>query len=43
MLLLTFKFEMSDKLIVWNVAPVRYPTVGRESKVPQMPMKVILL
>ena len=42
-LLSTFKFELSDKPIVWNVASVRYPTVGRESNVPQMPMKVSLL
>ncbi|EPS94486.1 hypothetical protein FOMPIDRAFT_40741 [Fomitopsis schrenkii] len=40
----TFKFDMAnDKPIVWNVASVRYPTVGRESNAPEMPMKVSML
>ncbi|KAI0359045.1 cytochrome P450 [Trametes cingulata] len=38
-----FKFEPTDKPIVWNFAAVQYPTVGRESAVPEMPLKVSLL
>ncbi|KAI0823100.1 cytochrome P450 [Trametes gibbosa] len=38
-----FKFEPTDKPIAWNYAAVQYPTVGRESNVPQMPLKVTLL
>ena len=42
-LLTNFKFEPSDKPIVWNNAGVAYPSVGRESKKPEMPLKVALL
>ncbi|KAI0733510.1 cytochrome P450 monooxygenase [Fomitopsis betulina] len=43
-LLSTFKFEMAtDKHIFWNVTSVQYPTVGKESNVPEMPMKVSML
>ncbi|KZT72982.1 cytochrome P450 [Daedalea quercina L-15889] len=42
-MLSTFKFELTDKPVVWNVASVRYPTVGTESTYAEMPMKVSLL
>ena len=41
-LLSKFTFEMSDKEILWNVGSVWYPTVGRESNVPELPLKVSL-
>ncbi|KAH9928315.1 cytochrome P450 monooxygenase [Fomitopsis serialis] len=41
-LLSTFKFELTDKPVVWNVASVRYPTVGTGSNYAEMPMKVSL-
>ncbi|OBZ67636.1 Docosahexaenoic acid omega-hydroxylase CYP4F3 [Grifola frondosa] len=40
LLIASFTFELSDKPIVWNLAGVRYPTVGKDSKKPQMPLKV---
>ncbi|TFY56716.1 hypothetical protein EVJ58_g7467 [Rhodofomes roseus] len=39
-LLSKFTFEPSDKPIVWNVASVWYPTVGRKSNTPELPLKV---
>ncbi len=42
-LLKSFRFSPSNKEIVWNLSPVKYPTVGRESSRPSMPMKVELL
>ena len=39
-LLTCFTFNLTDKPIVWNVAAVRYPTVGYESTKPEMPLKV---
>ncbi|KAL6306612.1 hypothetical protein BKA93DRAFT_824125 [Sparassis latifolia] len=42
-LLPKFTFELTHKPIVWNMAGVRYPTVGRESIKPEMPLKVGLL
>lgn len=39
-LLASFTFELTEEPIVWNVAAVRYPTVGRESNQAEMPMKV---
>ena len=39
-LLSKFTFEMSDKEILWNVGSVWYPTVGRESNIPELPLKV---
>ncbi|KAJ3488906.1 hypothetical protein NLI96_g2507 [Meripilus lineatus] len=42
-LLSSFKFSLSDQDIVWNLAPAKYPTVGRISIKPSMPMKVELL
>ncbi|KAI0927616.1 hypothetical protein AcV5_008103 [Taiwanofungus camphoratus] len=42
-LLSTFTFELTEKPIVWNVAGIWYPTVGKESNEPQMPLKVAML
>ncbi|PCH42156.1 cytochrome P450 [Wolfiporia cocos MD-104 SS10] len=42
-LIRAFKFEPSGKPIVWNVALVRYPTVGTESNVAELPIKVGLI
>ncbi|KAI0651533.1 cytochrome P450 [Trametes meyenii] len=42
-LLQYFKFEPTDKTIAWNFAAVQYPTVGKESPIPQLPLKVSLL
>ena len=39
MLLANFKFELTDKDIVWNHAGVAFPTVGKSGK-PEMPLKV---
>lgn len=37
-------FEFSEpangKDVVWNLAGVRYPTVGKDSKIAEFPMKV---
>ena len=38
-LLANFKFELTDKDIVWNHAGVAFPTVGKSGK-PEMPLKV---
>ncbi|OBZ67681.1 hypothetical protein A0H81_12357 [Grifola frondosa] len=40
LLLSRFAFSLSDKPIVWNLAPVRYPTVGKDSTKPEMWLKV---
>lgn len=42
-LLGSFKFSMSDKEIVWNLAGAKYPTVGKASMKPSMPMRIELL
>ncbi|KAJ3488875.1 hypothetical protein NLI96_g2508 [Meripilus lineatus] len=42
-LIATFKFSLSDQDIVWNLAGAKYPTVGKTSTKPSMPMKVELL
>ncbi|KAJ3474380.1 hypothetical protein NLI96_g12493 [Meripilus lineatus] len=42
-LLGSFKFSFSDKEVVWNLAPAKYPTVGKTSMKPSMPLKVELL
>ncbi|KAI0327596.1 cytochrome P450 [Cubamyces sp. BRFM 1775] len=42
-LLSTFKFELSDKNVHWNLAGVMYPSVDREGNHPELPMKVTLL
>ena len=39
-LVANFMFELGSKEIVWNNAGVAYPTVGKESKTPEMPLKV---
>ena len=43
LLLSNFKFDLSDKPIVWNNAGVAYPTVGRDSRKPEMPLKVSVI
>ncbi|CCM01086.1 uncharacterized protein FIBRA_03134 [Fibroporia radiculosa] len=42
-LLSTFRFEESDKPVIWNVGAVWYPTVGSESNVSELRLKVSLL
>ncbi|CCL98383.1 uncharacterized protein FIBRA_00378 [Fibroporia radiculosa] len=42
-LLSTFRFEETDKPVMWNVGGIWYPTVGPESNVPELPLKVSLL
>ena len=42
-LLSTFRFEETNKPVVWNVGAVWYPTVGSESNTPELPLKVSLL
>ncbi|CCM00085.1 uncharacterized protein FIBRA_02112 [Fibroporia radiculosa] len=42
-LLPSFTFELTGKPIVWNVASVRYPTVGKENNDAQLPLKVGLV
>ncbi|KAI8995433.1 cytochrome P450 [Trametes punicea] len=37
------KFEPTGKPIAWNFAAVQYPTVGKESQFPEMPLRVSLL
>ncbi|KAJ3479659.1 hypothetical protein NLI96_g8906 [Meripilus lineatus] len=41
----SFRFSKADNgdKVVWNLAGVRYPTVGRESNKPSFPMKVELI
>ncbi|KAH9853037.1 cytochrome P450 [Lenzites betulinus] len=39
-LLQWFKFEPTGDPIAWNFATVEYPTVGRESIIPALPLKV---
>lgn len=44
-LLHSFRFSPSKKAdeIVWNVAAVRYPTVGKKSMKAELPLKVEVL
>ena len=42
-LIANFNFELSDKEIVWNNAGVAYPSVGKESSKPEMPLKVSVI
>ncbi|PIL26672.1 cytochrome P450 [Ganoderma sinense ZZ0214-1] len=42
MLLSKFKFELSEKPVVWNFAGVSYPSTGYESSKPEMILKVSL-
>ncbi|KAI0648492.1 cytochrome P450 [Trametes meyenii] len=39
----TFKFELTGKPIYWNAAGVSYPSSGKDSRKPEMPLKVTLL
>ncbi|EED78841.1 predicted protein [Postia placenta Mad-698-R] len=39
-MLSNFTFELTDKTIEWNIANVWYPTVGKDSDLPQLPLKV---
>ena len=39
-LLPMFRFSLSNKEIVWNVSFVKYPTVGKKSNRPSMPLKL---
>ncbi|KAH9850225.1 cytochrome P450 [Lenzites betulinus] len=39
-LLRKLKFELTDRPIVWNSAPVQYPTMGEDSNSPEMLLKV---
>ncbi|KAI0816023.1 hypothetical protein BC628DRAFT_1334538, partial [Trametes gibbosa] len=39
-LLNSFKFALTEKPVFWNHAGVMYPTVGEESKRPEMPLTV---
>ena len=43
MLLSTFKFELTQKPITWNLAGVTYPSVDAHGERPELPMKVTLL
>ena len=40
MLLKSFSFAPSGKNIVWNIATVRYPTVGVDGMIPELPLIV---
>ncbi|EPS93818.1 hypothetical protein FOMPIDRAFT_1135460 [Fomitopsis schrenkii] len=40
MLLSKFTFAPSEKGVYWNLAGIQYPTVGKISSQPQLPMKV---
>ena len=42
-LLSRLKFEPTDKPIVWNHATVMYPTVGKESRRPELHLRVSLV
>lgn len=39
-LLRSFRFSPSEKEIVWNLAGVNYPTVGKYATKPSLPMKM---
>ncbi|KAK7676944.1 hypothetical protein QCA50_020062 [Cerrena zonata] len=39
-LLESFRFEMTDKEVIWNMAGVKYPTVGKGSSYAEFPMRV---
>jgi hypothetical protein len=42
-LLSKFKFEMSDKEIVWEMSDLSVPTVKGQQGIRQMPLKIIPL
>ena len=39
-LLSKFTFAPSDRDVYWNLAAIQYPTVGKNSTRPELPMKV---
>ncbi|EED77106.1 predicted protein, partial [Postia placenta Mad-698-R] len=39
-LISSFRFAATQKNIVWNIATVRFPTIGPEGSVPQLPLIV---
>ncbi len=39
-LLMAFKFELTDKPVVWNFSVVEYPTMGESSTEPELLLKV---
>ncbi|PIL26721.1 cytochrome P450 [Ganoderma sinense ZZ0214-1] len=42
-LLTKFKFDLTEKPIYWNLAPVTYPTVVADGSHPELPLKVTML
>ena len=42
-ILAAFKFELTEKPIYWNLAPVTYPTVVADGSKPELPLKVTML
>lgn len=42
-LISAFKFEFSEKPIVWNFAGIPYPALSRQSSKPEMFLKVSLV
>nr|VWO94673.1 Acyl-CoA ligase AFT1-1 (EC (AF-toxin biosynthesis protein 1-1) [Ganoderma boninense] len=42
-LLLKFRFELTEKPIHWNLAPVVYPTTLADGSKPELPLKVAML
>lgn len=43
MLISSFKFELTDKRIYWNMAGVQYPSADPRGERPELPMKVQLV
>lgn len=41
-MLLKFRFTRTDKQIKWNVAGIRFPTVGDSAK-PSLPLKLSMI
>ncbi len=39
-LLMAFKFELTDKPVIWNFSVVEYPTMGESSTKPELLLKV---
>ena len=42
-LLSTFKFELGEQPVYWNLAPIVYPSITKDGSEPMMPMKMSLL
>ncbi|KAI1783611.1 cytochrome P450 [Ganoderma leucocontextum] len=42
-LLQRFRFDPTEEAIAWNSAPVQYPTVGKVSEEPALPLKILNL